>query len=438
MRGMVPVLASYARQRQWKQIDELLRRMSTDGTEVALLNGDGELWYAAGDFPRSLIANTVKGGIGEQDFEFERAAGDRYWFCRITPMNASEPAGYVVLAQDWTNIDENLRQRMLPSIGAALIVVALIGVLIPVLVNHYISRPLAHLSRKVVRFSEGEPTGGAEDELKLISEEFRRLDQQLTKARADLLERHRYERELDRRLQRADRLATIGTLASGLAHEIGTPMGVIRTRAELLLRRTQTEKAREGLQIIIGQIERISAIVRMLLDYARGRESRRGRYDVRTVVEHILQLIETEANRKQVRIIANLGDRPLMVDCDPDQLQQVFVNLAVNAFDAMTPDGGALRVNAAIAKRDHRAELKLTFEDSGPGVPPELRKHLFDPFFTTKPPGKGTGMGLPVSQAIMRDHGGDIIYEATPPGARFSVIMPLADTGAEAMEGANR
>jgi two-component system, NtrC family, sensor kinase len=443
MRGIVPVLASYARHGHWRQLDELLQRMSTDGTEAALLKGNGELWYAAADFPRPLIAGAVHGGIGEQGFEFERAAGDRYWFCRITPMNAGEPAGYVILAQDWTNTDENLRQRMLPPIGAALIVIALIGVLIPVLVSRYVSRPLAHLSRKVMQFSEGEPAGGADDELQLISEEFQRLDQQLTQARADLRERYRYERELDRRLQRADRLATIGTLASGLAHEIGTPMGVIRTRAELLLRGTQTiEKMRESLQIIIGQIERISAIVRMLLDYARARESHRRRYDARIVVEHILKLIDTEADRKRVQIIADLGAQPLIVDCDPDQLQQVFVNLAVNAFDAMTPDGGALRVKAAIDNQDHRPELKVTFEDSGPGIAPELREHLFDPFFTTKPPGKGTGMGLPVSQAIMRDHGGDIIYEATASGARFSVIMPLADLGAEpnaeAMDGAKR
>jgi C4-dicarboxylate-specific signal transduction histidine kinase len=128
----------------------------------------------------------------------------------------------------------------------------------------------------------------------------------------------------------------------------------------------------------------------MLLNYARVRESRRGRYAVRIVIEHVLKLVESEAKRRGVQIIANLGDRPLIVECDPDQLQQVFVNLAVNAFDAMAPKEGKLRVSAAIGEKDYRADLlKVTFEDSGTGVPPEFREELFDPFFTTKPPRQG-------------------------------------------------
>jgi signal transduction histidine kinase len=314
-------------------------------------------------------------------------------------------------------------------------VVALIAALIPILVSRYVSKPLTELSRRVMHFS-GEDEffdRGAEDEVKLISEEFQRLDQQLIKAHADLLERHRYELELDRRLQHADRLATIGTLASGLAHEIGTPMGVIRTRAELLLHDKSTaEKARENLAIVLSQIDRISRIVRMLLDYARGRESHRAKYDVRTIIERVLKLVETEAKRNRIRIVAEPGDRPLLVDCDADQLQQVFVNLAVNAFDAMAHDGGTLRVGATVEQKDRRTRiLKVTFEDSGPGVPPEFREQVFDPFFTTKPPGKGTGMGLAVGQSIMRDHGGDISYEDGTTGARFSVTVPMTDVNAE-------
>src|SRR5207245_1855665 len=129
----------------------------------------------------------------------------------------------------------------------------LVAALIPILVSRYVSWPLAELSRKVLRFSGAEESGKAlaNDEVQLLSEEFQRLDQRLTKAHIDLLERHRYELELDRRLQRADRLATIGTLASGLAHEIGTPMSVIRTRAELLMEgNTKAATTREGLELI--------------------------------------------------------------------------------------------------------------------------------------------------------------------------------------------
>jgi signal transduction histidine kinase len=409
--------------------------MSSDGSEGALLKANGELWHAANSFPVSLMPIAKPDRIGADGYEFEHADGGRYWFCRIVPLNPVKPRGYFLVAQDWSNIREDLRERMLAPIGAALIVVALIAVLIPVLVSRYVSAPIAGLARKVVRFSSEEQlaSGGTEDEMQLIGEEFQRLDQQLTKAHADLLQRHRYEMELDRRLQRADRLATIGTLASGLAHEIGTPMGVIRARTELLLQEIPpAEKARESLQIVLGQIDRISKIVWMLLDYARRRESQRGRHDVRGIVEHVMKLVDAEAKRSRVRIIPDLGDQPLMAECDADQLQQVFVNLAVNAFDAMTTNGGTLRISAGIDHKDHGADrLRVSFEDSGPGVAPELRDQLFDPFFTTKPPGKGTGMGLAVGQSIMLEHGGDITYESVASGARFSVTLPLIGRSTE-------
>jgi signal transduction histidine kinase len=159
-----------------------------------------------------------------------------------------------------------------------------------------------------MRFStDDEIASAGGDEVKMLSDEFQRLDNQLTKAHADLLGRHRYELELNHRLQRADRLATIGTLASGLAHEIGTPMGVIRTRTELLLQgRPLAEKTREGLEIVLSQIERISKIVRMLLDYAREREARRVKYDVRIIIEQALKLVEAQAKQGRVRIVSAL------------------------------------------------------------------------------------------------------------------------------------
>ncbi|MGH7935159.1 MAG: sensor histidine kinase [Candidatus Binataceae bacterium] len=429
MRGLSPVLAGYVQQEQWAQVRKMFHRLSADGTESALLKLDGERLYASPGFPPKLITVALQAGMSPAGLEFEQTAAGRYWFCRIVPLKADKPIGYLLVAQDWTNIGENLRERMLTPIGAALIVVILITALIPTLVSRYVSEPLAELSRKVIRFTDEDTVGG--DELKLLSEEFRRLDQQLSKARADLLERHRYELELDRRLQRADRLATIGTLASGLAHEIGTPMGVIRTRAELLLHGSPAPaKTGEGLEIIVNQIDRISRIVRMLLDYARGHESHRAWYDVRIIIQHVLKLLETEAKRGGVRITAEPGAHPLMVECDADQIQQVFINLVVNAFDAMAPAGGTLRVRTAIEERDHRAPLlKVTFEDTGPGVPPEFRDHVFDPFFSTKAPGKGTGMGLSVSQSIMRDHSGEISFDTGPAGTRFFVTIPMANAG---------
>jgi two-component system, NtrC family, sensor kinase len=456
-RALAPVVAGYIQHGQWTEVHRMLQRMSADGTEGAVLRSNGSLWYAVAELPRGLTAAAVHGlwdtipalprGLtattvngdeetGEPGFDFEQGVGENYWFCRIVPLSDSRHLiGYLLVAEDWTNIDEDVRQRMLPPVGAALLVTALIALLIPILVSRYVSRPLAELSRRVLRFSGTEQLGKtvANNEVELLSDEFQRLDQRLIKAHEDLVERHRYELELDRRLERADRLATIGTLASGLAHEIGTPMAVIRTRAELLLERdSSNEKAREGLEIILSQIERVSRIVRMLLDYAHSREPVRAQHDVKTIIEHVLKLVETEARRRGVRILVEASDVPMTVECDGEQLQQVFINLAVNAFDAIAPSGGTLRVSAQVEHKAHHMPIaRVTFEDNGSGVPLQLQESVFDPFFTTKPPGKGTGMGLSVSQAIIHDHNGEISFESEPSGTRFYVRIPMVSGNAE-------
>lgn len=434
-RGLAPALESEIRQGQWDQIRSVFERISTEGTDGALFGRDGKLWYAPHDFPSELIPTSEEFELSSSKgfVEFERTAIERRWFCRLISLSnqSHQIIGHLLVAQDWTDIAEDLRARTIVSVAAALVLVMGIATVIPLVVRRYVSGPLAELTEKVMRFPKEDELGRglAADEVRLLTEEFWRLDDQLTRARADLLERHRRELGLERRLQHAERLATIGTLASGLAHEIGTPMGVIRARAEYLLQiKPAPAKTQEGLEIIVGQIDRISRIVRMLLDYARARESLRVACDVRPVVERALGLVETEAARRNVAVVKELGDKPLIVECDGDQLQQVFVNLAINALDAMVINGGTFRVTAETEDADHASRLMITFEDTGTGVSPQHKASVFDPFFTTKEPGKGTGMGLAVSQSIMRDHNGEITFDSGPSGTRFFVTMPMTRT----------
>ncbi len=436
--GLAPAIQNDLRRSEWADVRDVLDRMSTDSTLAALLGPDGGIWYAPAGFPSKLFPSNGQMELAKAigSVEFEGWVGKRYWFYRLVRLDVvphAKPA-YLLVAQDWTNISEDLRDRMLTSVIAGLLVVAMIATIIPYVVRRYVSNPLAELSRRVVRFSkDGELERSLSgDELKLLTQEFRRLDDQLMNARADLMKRHNRELALERQLQRAERLATIGTLASGLAHEIGTPMGVIRGRAEYLLH-GQLEPAmhRNGLQIIIKQIDRISRIVRMLLDYAREGESVRAVYDVRSVVEHALSLTETEAKGRGVTIKADLGDQAVPIRCDADQLQQVFINLIMNALDAMTPEGGSLEVRTTIENDIAVAHMaKISFEDTGPGVALENRARVFDPFFTTKEPGKGTGMGLAVSQSIVRDHEGEIALQTGPAGTRFTISIPIISNGA--------
>jgi two-component system, NtrC family, sensor kinase len=431
-RALGPAFENDLGAREWDQIDRVLQRMSAEGTLGALFSPEGKPMYAATGFPPGLAPSADKFDLSASRgfVEYEAAVNGRRWFCRLSPLKQPDQViiGHLLVAQDWSDIREDLRARTLGSMAAAIVVVILIAAIIPLAIRRYISNPLRELSRRVTRLSSGDELsrGISGDEVKLLSEEFHRLDQQLTKAGADLMERHRRELELERRLQHADRLATIGTLASGLAHEIGTPMGVIRARAEYLLHsELGAWKQQEGLEIIIKQIDRISRIVRMLLDYARNRESIRAVCDLRAIVQHALSLVETEVARRNIQLIAELGDQPLTVQCDADQLQQVFVNLAINALDAMAATGGMLRVLAESGAGEDRS-ARITFEDTGPGIAAVDRSRVFDPFFTTKEPGKGTGMGLAVSQSIMRDHGGEISFESASDGTRFFVTMPVA------------
>jgi len=416
---------------EWSDIRTVLQTISEQSMAVAVLDNSGRLWYSLDNFPIKLPpAAQIRAEVkANGSSEFMQTADGRYWFCRIAPMGSDPSMGYLLVAQDWTEVKHDLLRRTVSSIGAGCVVVLLTAILIPLVARKYVSQPLAELSRRVSSLSTGEeperePSG---DEVTLITEEFRKLARELSVARRRLLDESERKIELERRLRHSDKLATIGTLASGLAHEIGTPLGVIRGRAEHLLRTDPDQHKRaQGLEIIINQIDRITRIVRMLLDFGRRREPVRVTSDVRAIVQRTLHLLETEAERRNIRLAADLGPAPLLVDCDVDQLQQVFVNLGMNALDAMANSGGVLRVSSQCRMVDGREQVRLCFEDNGTGVEEEFRDRVFDPFFTTKDPGKGTGMGLAVSQSIVRDHDGDITLEPQGRGARFVVTLALS------------
>jgi len=264
------------------------------------------------------------------------------------------------------------------------------------------------------------------NEVELLTEEFHRLYEQLEKAQQRLRDESERKVDLERRLRHSDKLATIGTLASGLAHEIGTPLNVIRGRAEYLLTAdSNPPKTAEKLETIVSQIDRITKIVRMLLDFSSRRELAQHPRDVREIINATLNFLQTEAQRRGVRFVVNLPAEPLVVKCEAGQLQQVFVNLAVNALDAMSDEGGTFQITAESEGAGMPQHLRLLFEDSGPGVAESDRERIFDPFFTTKEPGKGTGMGLAISQSIVREHDGKIEVERGRTGARFVVTLPL-------------
>lgn len=257
-----------------------------------------------------------------------------------------------------------------------------------------------------------------------------RLREQRECAAREAEERLALERELrkgERELRHRDRLATVGRLAAGVAHEMGAPLNVIDARAEQLLSRIDAppETRRRNLTIIRAQAERITQIVRQLLNLARPYQLRRGPLDLANIVYSTVESLEADALLAGVSIDIS-PSVSIILDADAGFLQQVLLNISRNGLQAM-PRGGTLRIdcqqNAAV-----RGDLQFTairITDTGTGIMPEHLQHIFDPFYTTKDVGSGTGLGLSVTHRIVEEHGGWIEAANNPEGgATFTIYLP--------------
>ncbi|RMH33638.1 MAG: PAS domain S-box protein [Nitrospirae bacterium] len=229
------------------------------------------------------------------------------------------------------------------------------------------------------------------------------------------------ERALTEQLRKAERLAELGTLASGMAHEIGTPMNVILGRAELLMRKATDESMKRGLETIVAQVERITKIMNQLLSFARKRPMERRPIDLASVVTDVLDVVQERLKKHRIEVETALNPSTPKVLADADQMSQVLLNLIINACHAM-PDGGTLRIG--LEPCGHMVEL--TVADTGCGIPETHLSKVFDPFFTTKAAGEGTGLGLTVVHGIVQEHEGTISVASRPgQGTTFRIKLPI-------------
>jgi PAS domain S-box-containing protein len=217
----------------------------------------------------------------------------------------------------------------------------------------------------------------------------------LTAILRDVSERTR----LQEQLRRTERVAELGTLASGMAHEIGTPMNVILGRAEYLLDRVADEPVKKGLQTIVAQVERITRVMNQLLTFARRKPPQPVPVVMQEVIENSIEMFHERLSNHHVQVSMHIDPNCPRVVADSDQMNQVLINLIMNAVHAM-PEGGTLRFGLAC----ERDIVKLTVSDTGHGIPKEAADKIFDPFFTTKEFGKGTGLGLTVVKGIVEEH----------------------------------
>lgn len=220
-------------------------------------------------------------------------------------------------------------------------------------------------------------------------------------------------------LRHADRLKTVGQLASGLAHELGTPLNVVVGRAALIESGgLAAEDVRKSAEIIHAQTKRMTALVRQLLDFARRGSPRRSHFDLGDVIRRACELVRSLDNKARIEL--SVPAVPCSIDADPAQCEQMLTNLLVNAQHAM-PLGGTIRVKLESVPGGVQIEVK----DEGVGIDEAALPRIFDPFFTTKDVGKGTGLGLAVVHGIVTDHGGSIVVEsAVGRGSTFRIFLP--------------
>jgi two-component system sensor histidine kinase HydH len=232
-------------------------------------------------------------------------------------------------------------------------------------------------------------------------------------------------RALQSQLLRAERLSTVGVLAAGIAHEIGTPLGVVRSRAEYTRNKIGAEHPQaRGLEVIVAEVDRVSRTIRQLLDFARVRPAQARPIIVAEITERVRELLHLEAERRKSRLVVDCDAELHPVLADPDELQQVLINLVMNALDAGAKE---VRIEARPDDGPEGPRVKIIVRDDGGGIAAEHLNLVFDPFFTTKKRGQGTGLGLAVASQIVRNHGGEIELASTPGrGTTVTLLWPAA------------
>jgi len=249
---------------------------------------------------------------------------------------------------------------------------------------------------------------------------------------SDLREHERMRRQLEqtqRQLVQAEKIASLGRLAAGVAHEINNPLAGILIYADMLMKEiASNEQWRADLQEIINQTLRCKQIVTRLLEFSRQSLGQKFLFDVNDVIKQSVELLRHQALFHNIEFVLQLDSTLPQILGDPGELQQVFTNLILNAADAMDGKG---KITVVSKTSTDGSQIVLTFSDTGPGIPPEDLDKIFEPFFTTKPLGKGTGLGLSVVYGVIQRHGGSIeVQSPAGQGATFLVTLPVG-SGAE-------
>lgn len=344
---------------------------------------------------------------------------------------------------DASSLEQKLASSRRKIIITILILLAVSSMLILIIMRKSISGPINDLIEGAKLVGEGrfdhrlKPR--RDDEIGGLAREFNKMAEKLEAMQAQIIAEHNDKLKLERKLMESEKLAAIGQLASGLAHEIGTPLNIVAGRAEYLFRKFVSDgNLKKHLETIVTQIDRITRIMDQLLNLARRRPLNLRPSNLNALISNVLDLLDSHIQKQGIKVDLRLEPELPKVYLDGDKIQQVLLNIVLNAVQAML-EGGDLKIESRAIKNRSSVPgeggaldyIEIVVGDTGSGIAADDLPKIFDPFFTTKSDIMGTGLGLSVSQGIVKEHGGEIIVEsAQGKGSIFSVRLP-AEAGQE-------
>ena len=326
---------------------------------------------------------------------------------------------------------------MLTFTGIAIICVAILLVIL-YFITSTIIHPLQSMVVATNKIAQGDLSHKVSinfgDEIGQLAQAFNRMTEDLNKANQKLIqwgktleikveERTRKLQEMQDSMVHSEKMASLGKMAAGVAHEINNPLTSILINTHLMLEKTEKNNTfYENLSLIADETSRCSEIVKGLLEFSRQNPPQKNFADINELINSTLGILENQVTFQNIKIIKNLDQNLPLIEIDANKIKQVFWNLAINAAEAM-PEGGALTIITRYSKDKKHIEIEVT--DTGIGIPKEKIRKLFDPFFTTKD--KGTGLGLAVSYGIIEQHQGKIEVESDESqGSTFIISLPIS------------
>ena len=338
-----------------------------------------------------------------------------------------------VLKQPFNDV---LQKSMMTFLGIAFLGIVMI-VVVSVFLAKRFSLPLTRLEQIAGKIAGGdykrefivkgpveiEHLGKSLDEMaRQLEAEKRELEEWGNTLERKVSARAEEMKKIHSQLFRSEKLASLGKLAAGVAHEINNPLTGILTNSSLLLEdMTADDPRREDVDVMVRETIRCREIVKRLLDFAKQTKPQKRMASINGLIENIILLVRNQTSFRNITVEKQLSDGIPDLLVDPDQIQQVFINIILNAAEAMTK-GGSLTIRSAVSANGE--SIMVSFADTGPGIPEASREKIFDPFYTTKE--HGTGLGLSISYGIVEQHGGDISVESTVgKGSTFVIRLPV-------------